>query len=147
MRPLSVGVIFKQFKNTYPNLGRTSVYHHQEGVGSIRLYFEDGSMMIYDYSKNRIVRVIEPEPDYLDEDYECVIVDRRTEDEYKEDVGRNIRWEMRRSKITQKELSLLTSIPIRTLNRYVKGEQIPSMYIANRIARALNCPVEHLYRM
>ena len=147
MRPLSVDTIFKQFKSTYPNLGRTAVHHHQDGAAAIRLYFEDGSMMVYDYGKNRIISVIEPEPDYLDEDYECLIVDRRSEQEYGEDVGKNIRWEMRRSKTTQKELALLTGIPLRTLNRYVKGEQIPSMYIAARIARALNCPVEHLYRM
>lgn len=147
-RPISVDTMFKKFKSTYPNLGKTAKYYHHEQGLSIRLYFEDGSMMIYDFEKNRITSgVIEPEPYYIEEGCEYEVVDNRTEKEMTERFGVNLRWEMRRSKLTQKELSELADIPIRTLGRYVRGERMPNMYVMNRIAQALKCPMNHLYRM
>ena len=47
--------------------------------------------------------------------------------------------------LTQKELAELSGIPQPRLSRYENNRETPSLEIALKIARALNCPVEDIW--
>ena len=58
-----------------------------------------------------------------------------------------IRESRRRVGISQKQLAMLAGIPITTLSDVERGLHIPGVDVALRIADALGCSVESLFKL
>lgn len=57
---VSFADIYKDFKERLPNLSKGVVYWKPDGYLSIRIFFLDGSQMVYDYLYKRGVFTISP---------------------------------------------------------------------------------------
>lgn len=69
-------------------------------------------------------------------------ISNMTEDECKMEFAYRLRSRMERRCITQQALSEMAGISQSTLSRYISGNQVPSFYNADKIAKALGCSVD-----
>ena len=65
-----------------------------------------------------------------------------TEEEYRREFAYRLKFLMRERIITQTRLSEMTGIPQQHISRYCRGDAMPDFYKLNKIARALNCPID-----
>lgn len=67
-----------------------------------------------------------------------------TEEECLREFGYRLRNIMRCRNISQEELSDITGIAQPRISNYMRGKISPGFYILDKIARALDCPIEDL---
>ena len=66
-----------------------------------------------------------------------------TEEECRTEFGKRLVMMLRRKGITQEELSKRSCVSSKTLSLYITGKHTPNFYIADKIAKALECSMDH----
>lgn len=67
-----------------------------------------------------------------------------TETEFMRQFGDNLTFVMKRSHMSQNELSKATGINRTSINRYVNGERIPPLKNVINMANVMNCDIDEL---
>ena len=65
-----------------------------------------------------------------------------TEQECRNEFGYRLRKKMYRKGLTQNDISLMTGIARTQLSSYMNGKHTPSLYIVDKIAKALGCSID-----
>ena len=115
----------------------THFYHMVDDVVADRfidnnhqlLSMSNGSVYMYD-NKELTIRRLPLDPDNM------------TEREFKQEYGEALCRIMQSKDVNQHELSIMTGISQASISNYIQGRVCPSFYIVNKIAKALNVPIE-----
>ena len=91
--------------------------------------FKDGSKILYNDIENT-VRSLPTDSSNM------------SKEQFKREFGYRLKQIMFAKGITQDDLSEKTGIAQETLSRYIRGKNVPSFYITDKIAKALDCSVD-----
>lgn len=121
----------KQFETYYPDLIGQVVDWWASGRTSIALKMNDGNIYDYDPMDDSLRRVNV----YMDVDEEA---ERKA-------FGSNLQKMIPFSGLSKGELAEEAGITNAMLSRYIRGNSMPSVLVARRIAKALGCRVDELF--
>lgn len=121
--------IYKNFEHYFPQIAKAASNHYYTEKLELMVELDNGDRYLYDEIFNSIRR--------LPRD-----ADAMTKDEYKSDFGARLLKVMSWKGVTQEELAKRTGIPQSMISRYINGENDPSFYKVDRIARALGVSVD-----
>lgn len=91
----------------------------------------DGSRVCYDQD-DRSIRSLPSDPDNM------------SEDQFRHEFGIRLRRLMKRKNITQVELAERMGISQTRISGYIRGKNTPSVFMVNKIAKALSCSIDEL---
>lgn len=125
--------IRKEVEIYFPLLAKKVEYIDKISIGEYIIKTYDGEVYLYD-SFNKTYREL-PESSSMDED------------RFRIEFGRRLKYLMHIKGFTQKDISDLTGLSQPQISSYMTGSTLPSIYIADKLARALNCNIEEfIYR-
>lgn len=122
--------IFEHMDMYWHNITSRAVAVEYSGYFEIVVTVEDGTRYLYNDLDEAIRRL----PDR----------DTMTEEECLREFGYRLSNIMRCKGFTQEILSEMTGISQARISNYIRGKVSPGFYIIDKIARALNCPVDDL---
>lgn len=122
-------IIFKNFERHFPRIAEEAIDWYKDSAFELVVKLRDGSVVMYD-DLNACIRNL-PRDDK-----------RMSEEECKREFGIRLRRLMYINGVTQEDIMRETGIAQPTLSRYMNGENIPSFYKVDQIAKALNCSVD-----
>lgn len=123
--------LFNEFSAYFPSLANKTERYYQDGPNTLIAQLNDGTAVWYD-NNHRSISSIPRDSNALDKE------------------GFAFQFRRRLSKMledrfmTQKDLAEKIGMNVSQLNKYTSGKNIPSLYIADRIAKALNCSLDEL---
>ena len=123
--------IIENFERYFPRMANRARRYEEVGYKELFVLLVDGDCLLYDDVYNVIRSVPKTEEGI-------------SEDEYRREFGYRMTRMMECKCISQMELSNRTGISKRTLSLYMNGRATPSVYKANKIARALDCRLDDL---
>ena len=123
----------KQFEIYYPGLYARAVDWWASGRASITVKLDDDIAYDYDPMDNSIRRIYIGETGRDDD----ILV--------RKDFGANLQKMIPYSGLSKGELAEQVGITNAMLSRYIRGNSIPSVTIAYKIARALGCTGDELF--
>ena len=121
---------FENMEMYWSNVTRDAIDVTYVGWLEIMVTVKDGTRYIYNDTDESIRRL----PDYRD----------MTEEECLQEFGYRLRNIMRCRNISQPELADMTGIAQPRISNYMRGKISPGFYNLDKIARALDCPIEDL---
>ena len=121
--------IFEDFKEECPSLVSKVDHWDAEGANSIRVYFKDGTVNIYNY----ILKGLMP-----------VHQNNGTEEDWRRDFRDKLVEKMADCDYTQQELAYATGISQTMIGRYLNKQSMPSGYVVAKLAKALHCSPDEL---
>lgn len=121
--------MYESFKLYFPRLAEKAVSYHPNGHYELILKMDDGINISYNYLEKGF-RVLPNDPNNM------------TKTEFSNEFGFRLRKKLERVGITQSELCDIVGISQPQLSEYINGKKVPSFYIIDKIAKALNCSVE-----
>lgn len=124
-------IFINQFKLYYPNFYNMTVDWWKSGPYHITFLLDDGSRVEFDGSDNTI-RNVRPADMFTDND------------EYRKEIGRNIKKFMTYRGLNQQEVSEKVGITQAMLSRYISGTSMPRVDKLNHLAHVLNCEISDL---
>lgn len=114
----------------WPHAYEAAIDMYENGPFELIMIFKDGSKRSY-YDMDKTLRKL-PSGDNL------------TEDEYRYEFGIRLYQAITRRCVSQLELSDMTGISTVTISKYVNGRATPSLYNADKIAKALKVSINEL---
>ena len=121
--------IIEQLDRLFPFIVKEAVTYKKNSDFEWLIILSDGSSVLYD-EFNKTIRRLPGNSNEL------------TEQECRIEFGSRVRMYMDRKGISQSELSNRTGIVQSQLSNYMTGKTTPSFYIADKIAKALNCSID-----
>ena len=121
--------IFEDFKEECPSLVSKVDHCDVEGDNSIRVYFTDGTVNIYNYILKGLMPVHQNDG---------------TEEDWRRDFRDKLVEKMADCDYTQQELAYATGISQTMIGRYLNKQSIPSGYVVAKLAKALHCSPDEL---
>ena len=121
--------VLHHFKICCPQLAEEMIGYREITSMDLLVTLEDGSKVLFD-DFTKTYRLL---PD------ESV---RDTKEAYKKEYSYKLRSRMDRRCVSQAQLSEATGISQSTISKYVRGYEVPSLFNANKIAKALGCSVD-----
>lgn len=119
------------FKSYYPKLA-SKIKKHREVLGhEVEIWLDDGRAFIFDKYESTL-RSIPSYSKYI------------TEEECRIEFSYRLRKILKMKGISQRELSDLTGISYTVISYYMTGKHTPSLYVIDRIAKALNISADEL---
>ena len=115
----------------FPTVAKCMTAYRQIDDFEIMAYTDDGDRYVYD-DLNRTIRML---PRYED---------TMTESVWRREFGIRLKHRMIRRGLTQQELANEVGISQVMLSNYMTGRSMPSFYIVDKLARALDCSVDDL---
>ena len=122
----------KQFETYYPRLYELAVDWWATGRTSIAVKLFDGTVYDYDPMDDSIRKITTA-------DYNA------NEDDMRKAFGCNLQKMIPFSGLSKSEIAERAGITNAMLSRYIRGNSVPSVLIASRIARILHCTVDELF--
>ena len=122
--------IIDNFKSHFPALAKQMVSCEKDKYGQVTAVLKDGRKILYDDFCCRVREV--PDSSNL------------TREEFGKDFGQRLWYIMRCKGVDQVELSKRTRISQPRISDYINGVSVPSFYITDKIARALDCSIDDL---
>ena len=119
----------KNLKDYFPSIARDAVEYEECGPWELRVIVSSGASYSYDDMHKTIRRLPRDR-------------NNMTEDEFRNEFGIRLRKYIERKHISQAELSDRTGISEVCISKYINGTRTPSFYMADKIARALDCSTE-----
>ena len=92
---------------------------------------DDGDSVMYDREK-RTIRNLPRDPSSM------------SEEQFRREFGYRLRCLMERRGMTQGELAERINSSQVTVSKYMCGKNTPSVFMVNKIAKALNCSIDEL---
>jgi DNA-binding XRE family transcriptional regulator len=123
--------LMRNFKLQFPNVAVNTMSYENYNDTELIAYLEDGSIILYDDLNGTIRNLPQDSSDM-------------TEGEFLFDFSIRLRKMIDVRGIPQNELAQQAGISPLTLSRYVNGRTTPNLYIADRIAKALDCSLDEL---
>jgi DNA-binding XRE family transcriptional regulator len=123
--------LMRNFKLQFPNVAANTMSYENYNDTELIAYLEDGSIILYD-DLNGTIRNLPQDSNDM------------TEGEFLFDFSIRLRKMIDVRGIPQNELAEQAGISPLTLSRYVNGRTTPNLYIADRIAKALDCSLDEL---
>lgn len=121
--------IFEDFKEECPSLVSKVDHWNAEGANSIRVYFKDGTVNIYNYILKGLMPVHQNDG---------------TEEDWRRDFRDKLVEKMADCDYTQQELAYATGISQTMIGRYLNKQSMPSGYVVAKLAKALHCSPDEL---
>ena len=121
--------IYKNFQMYFPSIAADVIEYFYKPPSEIILKTKDGRVRLFNDS-SKILYPLPSDPNNL------------TEEECKQEFGRSLYAVMFRKGMTQDQLAEKTGIAQPSLSRYMSGKVMPSFYIVDKLAKALNCSVD-----
>lgn len=121
--------LFKNFELNFPRIAEEAEDWYKESGFELVVKLSDGKVIMYD-DLNGCIRNL-PCDDM-----------NMSEEECKREFGIRLRRLMYIKGVTQEDISRETGIAQTTLSRYITGENVPSFYKVDKIAKALKCSVD-----
>lgn len=121
--------IFEDFKEECPSLVSKVDHWNVEGDNSIRVYFTDGTVNIYNYILKGLMPVHQNDG---------------TEEDWRRDFRDKLVEKMADCDYTQRELAYATGISQTMIGRYLNKQSMPSGYVVAKLAKALHCSPDEL---
>ena len=121
--------IFEDFKEECPSLVSKVDHWDAEGANSIRVYFKDGTVNIYNYILKGLMPVHQNDG---------------TEEDWRRDFRDKLVEKMADCDYTQQELAYATGISQTMIGRYLNKQSMPSGYVVAKLAKALHCSPDEL---
>ena len=121
--------IFEDFKEECPSLVSKVDHWDAEGANSIRVYFKDGTVDIYNYILKGLRTVHQNDG---------------TEEDWRRDFRDKLVEKMADCNYTQQELAYATGISQTMIGRYLNKQSMPSGYVVAKLAKALHCSPDEL---
>ena len=121
--------IFEDFKEECPSLVSKVDHWNAEGANSIRVYFKDGTVNIYNYILKGLMPVHQNDG---------------TEEDWRRDFRDKLVEKMADCDYTQQELAYATGISQTMVGRYLNKQSMPSGYVVAKLAKALHCSPDEL---
>ena len=118
--------ILDSFKHYYSYLYDQTVDWWPSGRYSITVKLDDGILMEYDSFSESIRRI---QPKNYTKDAESL----------RKDIGNNLKKIIQTRGIAQSDIAENCGITQAMLSRYIHGTSMPSVYIVNALASALDC--------
>lgn len=126
--------VLQAFKDRYPEFAKDIIDWYPIGQMEIAVRNSKGEKRVYNMM-NQTLGMFRP-PKVSD-----IFLD---EDEWVKEFSYRLHKKMRMVGINQDGLSELTGISRVSINKYINGKSIPSVYNLEKIAWALNCPTSEL---
>lgn len=121
--------IFEDFEEECPGLVSKVDHWDVEGGNSIRVYFTDGTVNIYNYILKGLMPVHQNDG---------------TEEDWRRDFRDKLVEKMADCDYTQQELAYATGISQTMIGRYLNKQSMPSGYVVAKLAKALHCSPDEL---
>lgn len=131
MKTSSCEVLINQFKLYYPDFYNNAIDWWKSGPYHITFLLDNNDRVEFDGSDNTI-RWSRSADLFTDND------------EYKKEIGRNIKKFMTYRGLNQQEVSEQIGITQAMLSRYITGSSMPRLDKLNHLAHVLNCEVTDL---
>ena len=123
--------MFENLKTYFPTVGNHAVSYKETDDFELTVLCDDGSCVIYD-DLDRTIRMLPPKDAAM------------TEAVWRREFGTRLRKRMTRKGYTQQEFAELIGTSQTMLSNYINGHCVPSFYIVDKIARALDCSIDDL---
>lgn len=123
--------IFENLELYYPDIVDQIRSWYTSGDWEITLKLNDGSKWIFDGRDNLLSKV----RDNLE----------ISQEEYSKDFSRRLHVKMRDAGIGIDEFAERLGVSRHTVSRYLNGHTMPSVYVATKIARILQCSTNDLF--
>lgn len=120
---------FRNLQFYYPHIVEDAEQFFWDSPYEILIRLKNGNMVAYDDLEHTIRR--------LPKDSRKI-----TEEESRNELGYRLYRMMRVKGVTQKELSEKTGISQSSISHYITGKKTPSFYNIDKIAKALDCPID-----
>ena len=121
--------IFEDFKAECSGLVSKVDHWDAEGANSIRVYFKDRTVNIYNYILKGLMSVHQNDG---------------TEEDWRRDFRDKLVEKMADCDYTQEELAYATGISQTMIGRYLNKQSMPSGYVVAKLAKALHCSPDEL---
>lgn len=123
--------MYEDFQLYFPVVASKSEDYYENGHSELIVKMKDGSYLSYDY---------------IDKTIRNLPIDKynMTEDECKREFRFRLYKIMCMKGVNQKELSELVGVSEVTISKYLNGHSLPSFYIVDKIAKALDCSLDEL---
>jgi DNA-binding Xre family transcriptional regulator len=138
--------VLESFKNEYEATcyeKEKEVYEvvdwHPSGYLELTVKMSNGEILVYEFIGGRIYPIRDGRVSSTMEVRRC-----DDEDNWRNNLSKNLRIRMGRRCISSERLSGLTGISRATLSKYLNGHATPSSYNLEKIAYALECSVAEL---
>ena len=125
----SLYTMYESFEMYFPILAERVISYHSNERHELIVKMDDGTSAVYDYVDKEL-RFLPSNPNNM------------TKMEFSKEFGFRLRKKLKRVGITQSELCDIVGISQPQLSEYINGKKVPSFYIIDKIAKALNCSVE-----
>lgn len=122
----------RQFESYYPSLYEQTVDWWASGRIAITVKLRNGSRFEYDPMDDTIRQIF---------DRDCDI----DESVVRSAFGTNLQKMIPFSGMNKGELASKAGITNAMLSRYIRGNSVPSVIVAHRIARVLGCTIDELF--
>lgn len=121
--------IFERLERSYPSLARQVVSWEEKGRSSILATLEDGSVVEYNELLDCIRNVVP---------YDA------TEESCKREFSHNLMVKMEEKGFNQIYLAEVSGVSQQSISDYIHRKKLPTIFIADKLARALRCDVSEL---
>lgn len=123
--------MFKSFRLHFPRLSESAYEYYQDGPHTLVVRCKNGKAYWFD-ELNHSIRVLPNSSEDLDKDEFAI--------EFSKRVGKMLEARS----MSQSDLAEKMNLGRSQLSRYLNGRSMPSFYMADRIAKALNCSLDEL---
>lgn len=123
--------ILENLKAYYPWIYEQMVSYSERGIFEVIVHCDDESIFLYDDRDKTIRR--------LPQDYTNM-----TDDKWRREFGFILNKMMFNKGMTQADLARKATITQPQLSGYISGKNIPSFYVVDRLAKALDCSTDDL---
>ena len=123
--------LFKEFAMYFPSLALKAERYYQDGPSTLIVKLNDDTAVWYDDTRHSI-SAVPKDSSTLDKD------------EFTFQFTRRLAKLMEDRRMSQRTLAEKLGIDESQVNKYVNGKNIPSLYVADRIAKILNCSLDEL---
>lgn len=128
--------VFKNYERWYGDQSREVVDWYPISPFEIRLVFSDGVERIYNDELQTIQNAT----------FRDSAGDVYSLDQFKREFSVALRSRMRYCGVTQEELGVECDMTQSTVGNYLRGLSLPNVYVAYRMASALDCSVWDLFK-
>ena len=131
MNTTTLDRILDGFKMRFPGLAEKMIGWYPSGQLEVTVKLDDGTKVKY-YALDNSLQYIYRTDEETEDISEC---------EMKQEFAIMLKKKMQLRGVTQKDLAEMCGISQIIVNKYVKGESLPGLYIANKLAHALHCSI------
>lgn len=121
--------VLHNFQLYFPSIAKHMTSYRDYGDFEIVVECDDGYTFAYD-DLDKTIRMLPNDSDTM------------TEEMWRREFGRRLRKRMVRNGLTQFDLANKIGVSQAMLSNYMTGRSMPSLLIADKLARALNCSID-----